>query len=100
LKLVHGGPNPWPRARFEEDAQFHAGLAAVSIPLRSVKLKQTNRALMAGSDPLRKLEFAPVVRRHRDPAAVDERMAVIARVAGQTEIPLNCIAHAGGFGKA
>src|SRR5438477_6720973 len=76
-------PNRWRPERFKEDAQFRAGLAVVSIASRSVKLNQTDHALMARSDPLRKLEFDPMVRRHRDPATAGVTGA-------QTYIPLNC----------
>src|SRR6266571_91957 len=93
INLVRGGPNGWRPEWFEEDAQFHAGLAEVSIAFRSIKLNKTNRALMTGSDPLRKLEFDPVVRRHGDPATAGG-------IGAQIYIPLNCIGHAGGFGKA
>src|SRR5436309_8935240 len=93
VNLVRDSPNRWQPEWFEEDAQFHAGLAAVSTVFRSIKLNQTNRALMTRSDPLRKLEFDPVVRRHGDPATAGG-------IGAQMYIPLNCIGHAGGFGKA
>src|SRR5438105_14763905 len=60
IDLVRGGPNRWRPEGFEEDAQFQARLAAVCIELRSVKLNQTNRALMARSHALRKVELEPV----------------------------------------
>src|SRR5437762_2025144 len=93
INLVRGSPNRWQPEWFEEDAQFHTGLAAVSIAFRSVELNQTNRALMARSHALRKVELDPVVRRHRHPATAGEASA-------QVHVPLNCIGHAGGFGKA
>src|SRR2546427_4321170 len=93
INLVRGGPNRWRPESFEEDAQFHAGLAAICLAFRSVEFNQTNRALMTRSDALRKLELNPVVRRHRDPATAGEASA-------QVHVPLNCIARADGFGKA
>src|SRR6266516_1968853 len=69
VNLVRDSPNQRRPEWFEEDAQFHPGLAVVSIAFRSVKLNQTNRALVTGSDALRKLGLNPVVRRrHREPA--------------------------------
>src|SRR6185369_11803269 len=68
INLVGGGPNRWRPEWFEEESQFHAGLSVVPIAFRSVRLNQTNRALMTGSDPLRKLEFALVIRGHGKPA--------------------------------
>src|SRR5437867_219475 len=93
INLVRGSPNGWRPEWFEEDAQFHPGLAVISLAFWAVELKQTNGALVAGSDALRKLELDPVVRRHRDQATAGEASA-------QVQVPVDCVAHADGFGKA
>src|SRR5437773_11281896 len=89
VNLVRDSPNQRRPEWFEEDAQFHPGLAVVSIAFRSVKLNQTNCALMTRSDALRKLGLDPAVGRHRDPATAGGAIVKI-------HIPLNHVRDARG----